>query len=193
DHLLFAPGSDAILDPVEEFITGSRREAVLDRVLATCLFTDIVGSTEKAALFGDAHWGTMLAAHQDMVRSRLKQFGGKEIKTTGDGFLATFDGPTRAVSCAKSISRDSRLEGNEIRAGLHTGEIEFRRGDGGEQDIAGIGVHIAARVMALAGASEVLVSSTVKDLVAGSGLEFDDRGAHELKGVPGQWRLFAAH
>ena len=157
------------------------------RALATVLFTDIVGSTEKAAELGDAPWKDLLAEHDVVVRRALAGHRGTEIDRTGDGFLVTFDGPARAVRCARDIAEEVGRLGIEIRAGCHTGEIELV--DGG---IRGIAVHIAARVMALAGPSEVLVSSTVRDLVGGSGLSFEERGTHELKGVPGEWRLFAA-
>ncbi|HET7236926.1 MAG TPA: adenylate/guanylate cyclase domain-containing protein, partial [Actinomycetota bacterium] len=153
--------------------------------LATVLFTDIVGSTEKAAALGDGPWGELLAQHHERVRTELERFRGREIKTAGDGFLATFDGPARAVRCARAAADGVRDLGIEIRAGVHTGEIEL---DG--TDVRGIAVHIGARVSALAGPSEVLVSRTVKDLVAGSGLVFEDAGEHELKGVPDRWRLY---
>jgi class 3 adenylate cyclase len=155
-------------------------------VLATVLFTDIVDSTRWAGEMGDARWRDVLERHDGLVRRHLEGFDGREVKTMGDGFLATFDGPARAVRCAVTIAAEVRQLGIEIRAGLHTGECELR-GD----DVAGMAVHIGARVGARAGASEVLVSSTVKDLVVGSGIEFADRGATELKGVPGEWRLFA--
>jgi class 3 adenylate cyclase len=155
-------------------------------VLATVLFTDIVGSTEKAAAVGDRRWREVLEAHHGAVRRELERFRGREIDTAGDGFLATFDGPARAIRCAISIGDAVESVGLAVRAGLHTGECEMR-GDG----VSGIAVHMGARVAALAEPGEVLVSSTVKDLVAGSGIEFEDRGVHELKGVPGEWRLFA--
>ena len=186
DNLIWAGDQDAIVAEIQDFVTGVR--PVLDprRVLATVLFTDIVGSTQLAAERGDNEWQRLLADHNRVVRRQLDRFGGVEVKVTGDGFLATFDGPARAVRCAAAI-RDEVMElGLEIRAGLHVGEIEVL-----PDDIAGLAVHIAARVSAMAGASEVLVSSTVKDLVVGSGLDFEDRGTHELKGVPGSWHLFA--
>jgi class 3 adenylate cyclase len=155
-------------------------------VLATVLFTDIVGSTEKAAALGDRRWRDLLEGHQELVRRELGRFRGREIDTTGDGFLATFDGPARGVRCARAVSEGVRGLGLKVRAGLHTGEIELR-GD----KVSGLAVHIGARVAAAAGPGEVLVSSTVKDLVAGSGLRFQDRGPHALKGVPGEWHLFA--
>ena len=155
-------------------------------MLATVLFTDIVGSTERAAELGDSRWTDLLEEYYGAARSELERFRGQEIKTTGDGFLATFDGPTRGVRCAQSMGAAAGSLGLSIRAGLHTGECELM-----ENDVGGIAVHIGARVMAEAGSGEVLVSSTVKDLVAGSGLEFEDRGSHRLKGVPDEWRLFA--
>ena len=186
DHIPFTGDPDAILDEVEEFLTGSRRVREPERVLATVLFTDIVGSTERAAAAGDHGWRTLLERHDELVRGQLTRFRGREIKQTGDGFLAAFDGPARAVGCAASIRERLRELGLEIRAGVHTGECEVRGGD-----LAGIAVHIGARVGACATPGEVLVSGTVRDLVVGSGLQFEDRGTRELKGVPGQWRLFA--
>jgi class 3 adenylate cyclase len=186
DHLPFAGDSEAVLQEIEGFLTGARPVPEPDRVLATVLFTDIVGSTELAARLGDRRWRDLLDAHHAAVRSELSRFRGREVKTAGDGFLATFDGPARAARCAVSITQVVRPLGLEVRAGVHTGEVELM-GD----DIGGIAVHTGARVAAEAGSGEVLVSSTVKDLVAGSGIEFDDRGAHTLKGVPGEWRLFA--
>jgi class 3 adenylate cyclase len=155
-------------------------------VLSTVLFTDIVGSTEKAATLGDHRWRDLLDHHHAVIRRSLSRFRGREVKMTGDGVLATFDGPARGVRCACAIADEVRGLGIDVRAGLHTGECEVM-GD----DVGGIAVHIGARVAALAGASEVLVSGTVKDLVAGSGLRFGDRGSHSLKGVPGEWRIFA--
>jgi class 3 adenylate cyclase len=162
-------------------------EAQLDRMLATVLFTDVVGSTQKAAELGDRRWSELLERHNTVVRALLTRYRGHEVSTAGDGFLATFDGPARAVKCAQAICEAVKPLGIEVRAGCHTGEIEIVG-----SDVGGIAVHIGARVAALAGASEVLVSSTVKDLVAGSGLTFVDRGEHELKGVPGSWRLYSA-
>ncbi|MGH2727321.1 MAG: adenylate/guanylate cyclase domain-containing protein [Actinomycetota bacterium] len=174
-------------DEVREFLTGTRGEqADDDRMLATVLFTDIVDSTRRAAEMGDRRWRELLDAHDSAVRSQLGRFRGREVKTVGDGFLATFDGPQRAIKCALSIRETVRPLGLEIRAGLHTGECEMR-GD----DVGGIAVHIGARVAAEAGPSEVLVSSTVKDLVVGSGIAFADRGSKALKGVPDEWRLYA--
>lgn len=188
DHLFYVgENADDISDAIEEFLTGARGSAVADRVLATVLFTDIVGSTEKAASLGDRRWRALLDDHHAMVRGILTRFRGHEVKTTGDGFLATFDGPARGVRCARAIADEVRSLGIDIRAGLHTGECEII-GD----DVGGIAVHIGARVAALAGAGEVLVSSTVKDLVAGSGLRFGSRGVTPLKGVPGEWQIFAA-
>jgi class 3 adenylate cyclase len=171
---------------VAEFITGQQADVVDDRVLATVLFTDIVDSTRRAAEMGDRDWHALLDAHDAVVRAQLNRFRGREVNTSGDGFLAMFDGPQRAIRCAMAIRDAMHALGIQVRAGLHTGECEVR-GD----DIGGIGVHIGARVSALAGPSDVLVSGTLRDLVIGSGLEFEDRGAHQLKGVPGEWRLFA--
>ena len=185
DALPWAGETDATLDAIEQFVTGDRATRPPDRRLATVLFTDIVGSTQLAAHLGDAAWGQRLAAHHARVRSELDRDRGVEIDTAGDGFFATFDGPARAVACAMRIAEAVRDLGLEIRAGVHTGEIEVDS-DG----IRGIAVHIGARVMALAQPSEVLVSSTVKDLVAGSGLAFEDAGEHELKGVPERWHLY---
>jgi class 3 adenylate cyclase/pimeloyl-ACP methyl ester carboxylesterase len=177
--------SEPLLDEIEEFLTGTRPAPVHDRILATVLFTDVVGSTQLAARLGDEGWLGLRARHDAIVRSALERNRGREVNTMGDGFLATFDGPARAVRCASEIAAEVRSLGIEIRAGLHTGEVEVH----GDQ-VAGLAVHIAARVMAMAGDSRVLVSGTVKDLVVGSGIEFADRGEHQLKGVPGGWRLF---
>jgi class 3 adenylate cyclase len=171
---------------IAEFLTGHQAEVADDRVLATVLFTDIVDSTRRAAEMGDRDWHALLDAHDAVVRSQLVRFRGRKVNTSGDGFLAMFDGPQRAIRCAMAIRDAVQTLGVEVRAGLHTGECEVR-GD----DIGGIAVHIGARVSALAGPNDVLVSSTLRDLVIGSGLEFDDRGAHQLKGVPGEWHLFA--
>jgi class 3 adenylate cyclase len=188
DHLFYVgDNADDISDTIEEFLTGSRGTAVTDRILATVLFTDIVGSTEKAAQLGDQRWRHLLDDHHAMIRRNLARFRGQEVKTTGDGFLATFDGPARGVRCACAIAEEIKSIGIDIRAGLHTGECEIM-----DDDVGGIAVHIGARVAALAGAGEVLVSSTVKDLVAGSGLRFDPRGSRALKGIPGEWQIFAA-
>jgi pimeloyl-ACP methyl ester carboxylesterase len=186
DHIPWGDDADAILDEIEEFLTGVRHGPEPDRVLATVLFTDIVGSTEKAAALGDRRWRDLLEGHHDLVRRELGRFRGREIDTTGDGFLATFDGPARGIRCARAVREAVRPLGIEVRAGLHTGEVEIL-----EDKVSGLAVHIGARVAAAAGPGEVLVSSTVKDLVAGSGLHFRDRGLQTLKGVPGEWRLFA--
>jgi class 3 adenylate cyclase len=175
---------DDALDQAEQFITGSRSLQAADRVLATVLFTDIVASTEQAAAMTDPKWRDLLDSHDKVVRQEIGRHRGQEVKTTGDGFLATFDGPARAVRCAQAVAIRARDIGLELRSGVHTGEVELR-GD----DVAGLAVHIGARVAALAGPSEVLVSSTVRDLTVGSGLEFEDAGTHSLKGVPGEWRL----
>jgi pimeloyl-ACP methyl ester carboxylesterase len=186
DHVLFAGDADAIVDEIEEFLTGTRHGAEPDRVLATVLFTDIAGSTEQAAAIGDRKWRDLLEQHHAMVRRKLGEFRGREIDTAGDGFLTSFDGPARAIRCASAIVEGARPLGLGIRAGLHTGECEIM----GEK-LSGLAVHIGARVASVASAGEVLVSGTVRDLVAGSGLRFADRGSRSLKGVPGEWRLFA--
>jgi class 3 adenylate cyclase/alpha-beta hydrolase superfamily lysophospholipase len=186
ENLIVAGDSDAVVDEAEEFLTGVRPQREPDRVLATVMFTDIVDSTRRAGELGDSRWKDVLERHDELVRAQLRRHQGREIKTTGDGFLATFDGPARGIRCAVAIAAEVQPLGIEVRAGLHTGECELR-GD----DVAGMAVHIGARVGSTAGPSEVLVSSTVKDLVVGSGIEFADRGATELKGVPGEWRLFA--
>ncbi|MDX6649085.1 MAG: hypothetical protein QOJ97_1036 [Solirubrobacteraceae bacterium] len=187
DNLVVAGDADAVLDEISEFFTGRRPVREADRVLATVMFTDIVDSTRRASELGDAAWRRLLERHDQLVRRELGRWQGREVKTTGDGFLATFDGPARAIRCGKAITEAVDALGVEVRAGLHTGECEVR-GD----DVAGMAVHIGARVGSLAAPGEVLVSSTVKDLVVGSGIDFEDRGEHELKGVPGAWRLFAA-
>jgi class 3 adenylate cyclase len=186
DHVPWGCDADAISDEIEEFLTGVRRGPEPDRVLATVLFTDIVASTEKAASLGDRRWRDLLDDHHALVRRELARHRGREIATAGDGFLAVFDGPARAVRCACAITDAVRALGIEVRAGVHTGECTVT-----QETLGGISVHIGARVAALAGPSEVLVSSTVKDLVAGSGLSFRDRGNAALKGVPGEWRIFA--
>jgi class 3 adenylate cyclase len=186
DRLFFAGDTTPLLDAVEEFLTGNLPAHRSDRLLATVLFTDVVGSTNQAARLGDRRWRELLATHDDLVRSEIERFRGRAVRSTGDGVLATFDGPGRAIRCACAIRDSLQPLGIDVRAGLHTGEIEVT-GD----DIAGMAVHIGARVSALAGASEVLVSSTVRDLVAGSGIEFEDRGDHQLKGVVGAWRTYA--
>jgi pimeloyl-ACP methyl ester carboxylesterase/class 3 adenylate cyclase len=186
DHIPWLGDSDALLDEIEEFLTGSRHAPEPDRALATVLFTDIEGSTERAAALGDRRWSELLQRHHALVRDQLSAHGGREVKTMGDGFLATFDGPARAIRCACTIAERSSADGIEIRSGVHTGECELI-GD----DVGGMAVHIGARVAARAAPGEVLVSGTVKDLVVGSGIEFIDRGNHALKGVPGEWRLLA--
>jgi class 3 adenylate cyclase/pimeloyl-ACP methyl ester carboxylesterase len=175
-----------ILDEIEEFLTGTRQEHEIDRMLKTILFTDIVGSTERLMRMGDRRWHELLDAHHSTVRRELERFSGQEVKTVGDGFLATFDGPARAIRCARAITDKVGAIGLEVRAGLHSGECVVR-GD----DLAGVAVHIGARVGGLAGAGEVLVTSTVRDLVTGSGIEFHDRGRHTLKGIQGEWQLLA--
>jgi class 3 adenylate cyclase len=186
DHLPWGEGADALIDEIKAFLTGTHYAPELDRVLATVLFTDIVDSTGSAAQLGDQRWRELLEGHRKGVRDALARHGGREVKTLGDGFLVSFDGPARGIRCAREIVDSSGKLGLRVRAGLHTGECEVM-GD----DLGGIAVHIAARVSALAEPSEVLVSRTVKDLVAGSGIEFTDRGVHELKGVPERWDLHA--
>ena len=186
DNLIWAGDQDAVVAEIQDFVTGIRPAPDPRRVLATVLFTDIVGSTQLAAELGDSRWQGVLADHNRVVRRQIDRFGGHEVRVVGDGFLATFDGPARAVRCAIAIRDGVRDLGLEIRAGLHVGEIEVL-----PDDIAGLAVHIGARVSALAGPGEVLTSSTIRDLVVGSGLEFDERGSHKLKGVPGEWQLFA--
>lgn len=183
---MWAGDQGATIAEIQEFLTGSRPVFEPDRVLATLMVTDIVGSTEVASRIGDRAWRDLLARHHDAVRHELSQFRGREVDTAGDGFLATFDGPGRAIRCALSVIDRLSSLGLGIRVGLHTGEIEVT-----DDDIRGIAVHIAARVAALANRDEVLVSSTVKDLVTGSTIHFEDRGMHALKGVPNEWRLFA--
>jgi class 3 adenylate cyclase len=192
-RLVAVPGRDMapyvgheVADEVERFLAAPEAPAVSDRVLATVLFTDIVSSTEQAAALGDKRWRDVLTEHRNAVRRELSHFRGEEVDTAGDGFLATFDGPARAIACAQAVVSSGTAHGLTVRAGLHTGECELADGK-----VAGLAVHIGARVVGEAAAGEVLVSRTVKDLVAGSGLEFDDRGARRLKGVPGEWELFA--
>src|SRR6201986_5360696 len=176
----------ASFQEIAQFLTGEQADVPDDRVLATVLFTDIVDSTRRAAEMGDRDWRALLDAHDAVVRAQLARFRGREVNTSGDGFLAMFDGPQRAIRCAMAIRDAVQSLGIQVRAGLHTGECEVR-GD----DIGGVAVHIGARVSALAGPNDVLVSSTLRDLVIGSGLGFEERGSYDLKGVPGEWRLFA--
>jgi class 3 adenylate cyclase len=187
DHLAYSEGIDVVIGEIEEFVTGTRSAGDPERILATLLFTDIVDSTTMAAQLGDRGWRDLLEQHNRLVRAELERFKGREIDTTGDGFFAAFDGPGAAIRCAGAIIEAASRLNLWIRAGVHTGEVEVRG-----SELGGLSVHIAARVAALGGAGEVLVSPTVKDLLAGSLFRFDDRGAHELKGVPGTWRLFAA-
>jgi pimeloyl-ACP methyl ester carboxylesterase len=186
DHIPILEPDHAVAE-IREFLTGTRESSASDRVLATVLFTDLVGSTARAVEVGDHRWRDLVEQHHAAVRRELGRFDGREVDTAGDGFFATFDGPARAIRCARAIIEAVRPLGLDVRAGLHTGEVELADGK-----VAGIAVNIGARVAARADAGEVLVSSTVKDLVAGSGIEFDDRGTASLKGVPGEWRLFAA-
>jgi class 3 adenylate cyclase len=188
DHPFFYESRDEWLGAIQEFLTGAQAVPVSDRMLATVLFTDIVDSTRTAVELGDRRWRDVLERHQRAVRDDLAHFNGREVKSTGDGFLATFDGPARAINCAQAILQSSEPLGISVRAGLHTGECEVMG-----EDIGGIAVHIAARVSAQAEPQELLVSRTVKDLVVGSGLQFTDRGVHTLKGVPDTWQLYAAH
>jgi pimeloyl-ACP methyl ester carboxylesterase/class 3 adenylate cyclase len=187
DHLPWAGDWTAVLGEIEEFLTGARSAPEPDRVLTTVMFTDLVGSTEQAAELGDARWRELLSAHQDAVRRELSRSGGREVKTLGDGCLATVDGPARAIRCAQAIVEEASSAGLRVRIGLHSGEVELMG-----NDVGGIAVHIAARIGALAAGGEVLVSSTVKDLVAGSGIRFADRGTKQLKGISDEWRLFRA-
>jgi class 3 adenylate cyclase/pimeloyl-ACP methyl ester carboxylesterase len=186
DHWWFAGDSDALIDEIGHFLTGELPERQPDRVLSTVMFTDIVGSTQRAADVGDARWRELLQSHEDATRREVARHRGQMVKTLGDGALATFDGPARAVRCACAVRDAVRRLGLELRAGVHTGEVE-RMGD----DVGGLAVHLGARVGSMAGAGEVLASQTVRDLVVGSGIEWDDRGAHALKGVPGEWRIYA--
>ncbi len=186
DNMFSLGDSEALLGEIEEHFTGARHEHEPDRMLATVMFTDICDSTQRAAEMGDRGWRFLLERHDSLFRQALDRHRGREVKRTGDGFLATFDGPARAIRCAASVAEAMGSLGIEVRAGLHTGELEVMDGD-----VGGLAVHIAARVMDRASASEVLVSGTVKDLVVGSGIDFEERGEHELRGVPGEWRLFA--
>jgi class 3 adenylate cyclase len=187
DHLAYSENVDAVIAEIEEFVTGARSGGDPERILTTLLFTDIVGSTTRAAELGDRRWRDLLDQHNRLVRAELERFKGMEVRTTGDGFFASFDGPGAAIRCALAINDSLSSLNLGIRAGVHTGEVEVHGADFG-----GLGVHIAARVAALAGEGEVLVSQTVKDVLAGSSVTFEDRGTHELKGVPGVWHLFAA-
>jgi class 3 adenylate cyclase len=186
-HIPWVGDQDSVLDEVQEFLTGNRPAPDVDRVLATVLFTDIVRSTDHLARVGDKAWTELQDRHHALVRGELATFRGREVNTAGDGFFATFDGPARAVRCALRIQHAARDLGILIRAGVHTGEVELAGGGP-----SGIAVHIGARVCALADGQQTLVTSTTKDLVSGSGLRFEDRGAHRLKGVPGEWRLYSA-
>jgi class 3 adenylate cyclase len=186
DHFIWLGTWEPIVDEIEEFLTGSRHRVEPDRALATILFTDVVSSTERAATLGDARWRALLERHDHITRGQFERYGGRVIKGLGDGFLAAFEGPAKAIRCARAICGEVRPLGIEVRVGVHTGECELR-GD----DLAGLAVHVGARVGALARPSEVLVSSTVRELVLGSGFEFVERGTHALKGVPGEWRLYA--
>jgi len=186
DHAPFVGDSEGLVGEIEEFLTGVRHAPEVDRILATVMFTDIVGSTERASAMGDHYWKQLLEDHHARIRKQLEVYRGREVDTAGDGFLAAFDGPGRAIKCAQAAQQAVRELGVDIRAGLHTGECEVF-GD----KLSGVAVHIGSRVMSKADGPEVMVSSTVKDLVAGSGIEFEDRGEHELKGVPGSWHLFS--
>jgi class 3 adenylate cyclase len=187
DTLLFTGNQEELLAEVEEFLTGTRHAPDPERILATVMFSDIVDSTRRAAELGDRRWRDLLESLEDAVRRELTRFRGRAVKTMGDGFLATFDGPARGIRCATAVRDAAQSQfGIEVRSGLHTGEVEVM-GD----DLGGIAVHIGARVGAAAQGGEVLVSNTVKDLVVGSGIAFEDRGEQELKGVPGAWRLWA--
>jgi pimeloyl-ACP methyl ester carboxylesterase len=186
DHMPWVGDVDSVVQETQEFLTGSRQAPESERVLATVQFTDIVQSTERAAALGDRKWRELLEAFQSLVREKLREYRGREIDTAGDGFLAAFDGPARAIRCAAAVREGARTQGIEIRAGVHTGECEII-GD----KLGGIAVHIGSRVAGKAAPGEIVVSQTVKDLVAGSGLAFAERGAHTLKGVPGEWRLYA--
>ena len=189
DENMFSIGDwEALVGEVEEFLTGTRHDREPDRMLATVLFTDICESTQRAAEMGDRGWRFLLERHDALFRQALDRHRGREVKRTGDGFLATFDGPARAIRCAASVTEAMGSLGLQVRAGLHTGELEVMDGD-----LGGLAVHIASRVMRAAGPNEVLVSGTVKDLVVGSGIEFEDRGQRELRGVPGEWRLYAVN
>ena len=186
DHFFWAGDAEPMLQEIEEFVTGHRTAAEPERVVTTVMFTDIVDSTRVAAAMGDQMWRDLLYRHDELIRRELVKWRGHEVKTVGDGFLATFDGPARAIHCARAVSEGTRPLGIEIRCGLHTGEMEIV-----DDDVAGLAVHIAARICALAGPSEVLVSRTVKDLVAGSRITFEPRGSHAIKGIPDEWEIHA--
>ncbi|MFQ5427225.1 MAG: adenylate/guanylate cyclase domain-containing protein, partial [Gaiellales bacterium] len=186
DHFFWSGDPEPIAEEIEEFVTGYRTAAEPERVLATVLFTDIVASTRTASALGDRAWRELLERHNAVIREQLGRWRGREVKTAGDGFLATFDGPARAIRCTRAIATAVQPLGIEVGCGLHTGEVEIV-GD----DLAGVAVHIGARIAALATGSEVLVSRTVKDLVAGAGIEFASRGTHSLRGVPEVWELYA--
>jgi class 3 adenylate cyclase len=186
DHVVVVGEIDEVMAEIEEFVTGERPEIEPDRVLATVLFSDLVESTAQAAAVGDHRWRELLDAHDEAVRAELERHRGRLVKTTGDGVLATFDGPARAIRCARAIRDALRTLGLGVRTGIHTGEIELR-GD----DVGGLAVNLAARVCGDAAAGEILVSRTVVDLVVGSGIEFEDRGGRTLRGVPGEWQLYA--
>ena len=186
EHVIVAGDVDRLVDEIEEFVTGVRPTPESDRVLTTVLFTDIVGSTDRAVALGDRKWSALLEQHHSLVRGELERYRGREIDTAGDGFLATFDGPARAVQCAGAVRDAVRTLGLEVRAGAHTGEVQLRGAS-----VAGIAVHTGARIAALAGPGEILVSRTVADLTSGSGIVFEPRGEHELKGVPGAWQVYA--
>jgi class 3 adenylate cyclase len=186
DHLIFVGDTDRLLDEIEEFLTGARTGADPSRILATVLFTDIVDSTRHAGQMGDRRWTDLLEQHHHLVRVELERYGGREVQTAGDGFLARFDSPRRAIDCARAAGEAIRSIGLEIRAGVHLGELELSGAD-----VRGIAVHIGARIAALASGGEILVSSTVKDILTGSGIGFEDRGEHQLKGVSGTWKVFA--
>ena len=186
DHLIWVGDWEPIIDEIEEFLTGTRHRSDHDRALATILFTDIVSSTERAAELGDERWRALVERHDEVIRAQIENFGGRAIKTLGDGFLAVFEGPAKAIRAARAMSAGVRPLGIEMRAGVHTGECD-RRGE----DLSGIAVNVAARIVAHAGAGDIVVSGTVKELVLGSGIEFTDRGTHALKGVPDEWHLYA--
>jgi class 3 adenylate cyclase len=184
--MIYALDVDLLADLIEEFVTGRAPAPETNRVLASVLFTDLVSSTERASGMGDAAWSALLDRHLSSVRAAVGRYEGETVKTLGDGVLATFSGPAQAVRCAEQIVAEAKSMGLEVRSGVHTGEVEA-----GADDISGLAVHLAARIMALSGAGEILVSRTVRDLVVGSELSFADRGEHELKGIPESWRVFA--